>query len=197
MQKCISLLHDDVGFVYTQYAIHEEATGSTTFDSPHPAGIRSMRVIVRYLLESPRTISPGCAVFRQKDALKNLLLEVPGASGMYGKNSGVGEDLLLFLLTSLDYPRYAYVAEPLAHFMAHPQSITTNAIALNKCVELTAAYATAKAHYYRQPRSERRRNPIARMVDYLYWQVACGKVVTRGAQKVRRLLIRLLRRELS
>src|SRR5712691_2427991 len=154
LAKCIALLHDDVGFVYTQYALHNMATGSITFSKCDPEGIRPMRDIVRYLLRFPLTISPGCALFRRKDALKNLLIEVPGASDIYGKNSGVGEDLLLFLLTSLDYQRYAYVAEPLANFMAHPQSITVNAIASKKYAQLAAAYANAKTHYYRQPRSE-------------------------------------------
>ena len=196
MAKCIALLRDDVGFVYTQFEICDMATGSTTFVLQHPAGIRPMRDFVRYLLRSSLTISPGCALFRRHDALKNLLLEVPGASGIYGKNSGVGEDLLLFLLTSLNYPFYAHIGEPLAHFMAHPESITIKAVASRKHTELVAAYSNAKSYYYRQQRSERRRSLITMIADHIYWQVSCGKVVTRGAQKVRRLLIRLLRRDL-
>ena len=190
MAKCIALLHDDVGFVYTQFALHHLGTESVTFSSCHPAGIRPMRNIVRHLLAIPLTISPGCALFRRKDALKNLLPEVPGASGIYGKNSGVGEDLLLFLLTSLDYPRYACVAEPLAHFMAHPQSITIKAIAMKKHSQLAAAYDNAKAHYYRQPRSERARNTVMRISDYVCWQIASGSVVKRGLRACKRFLMR-------
>ncbi len=190
MAKCIALLHDDVGFVYTQYALHEMATGSIALSSRHPAGIRPMRDIVRHLLRTPLTISPGCALFRRKDTLKNLLLEVPGASGIYGKNSGVGEDLLLFLLTSLDYPRYAYVAEPIAHLTAHPQSITINAIASKNYDQLSAAYANAKTHYYHQPRSEHPRTLALSIVDYISWQIACGAVVKRGFRKLNKLLMR-------
>jgi glycosyltransferase involved in cell wall biosynthesis len=193
MAKCIALLHDDVGFVYTQFTLHEMAAGSFAFSTRHPAGIRPMRDIVRYLLRFPLTISPGCALFRRKDALQNLLIEVPGASDIYGKNSGVGEDLLLFLLTSLNYPRYAYVAEPLANFMDHPQSITVNAIASKKYAQLAAAYANAKTHYYRQPRSERPRNLPLRIVDWIYWQVACGAVVKRGFRTFKKLLLRIFR----
>src|SRR5437879_7697799 len=58
MAKCIALLHDDVGFVYTQCAVHEVATGSITFSSRHPAGIKPMCDIVRYLLRTPFKISP-------------------------------------------------------------------------------------------------------------------------------------------
>jgi glycosyltransferase involved in cell wall biosynthesis len=190
MAKCIALLQDDVGFVYTQYVRHEMATGSITLSIRHPAGMRPMRDIVRYLQRSPFTISPGCAVFRRKDALKNLLLEVPGASGIYGKNSGVGEDLLLFLLTSLDYPRYAYIAEPLAHFVAHPQSITVNAIASKKYAQLSAAYANAKTYYYCQPRSEHARNLVQRIIDNIHWQIASGAVVERGFRTLNALLRR-------
>jgi hypothetical protein len=193
MAKCIAFLRDDVGFVYTQFEIHDMATGSTTFVLQHPGGIRPMHDFVRYLLRSPLTISPGCALFRRKDALKNLLIEVPGASDIYGKNSGVGEDLLLFLLTSLDYPRYAHVAEPLANFMDHPQSITVNAIASKKYAQLVAAYANAKTHYYRQPRAEHARNLALRIVDYIYWQIACGAVVKRGFRALKKLLMRIFR----
>jgi len=191
MAKCIALLHDDVGFVYTQFSLHDMTTGAVTFSSCHPTGIRPMRDIVRYLLSTPLTISPGCALFRRKDALKNLLHEVPGACGMYGKNSGVGEDLLLFLLTSLDYPRYACVAEPMANFMVHPRSITINAIASNKYAQLAAAYSNAKAYYYRQSRSERARNTAMRISDYVRWQIACGSVVKRGLRACKRLLMRI------
>jgi hypothetical protein len=78
---------------------------------------------------------------------------VPGASGTYGKNSGVGEDLLLFLLTTLDYPYYAHLPLPLSHFLAHPSSITTNAGNSGKMQALASAYQVAKQHYLNQPGS--------------------------------------------
>lgn len=191
MAKCIALLHDDVGFVYTHWALHDAATGAITFSSRHPVGIRPMRDIVRYLLATPLTISPGCALFRRKDALSNLLPEVPRASGIYGKNSGVGEDLLLFLLTSLDYPRYACIAEPMANLMAHPRSITMSAIASNQYAQLASAYTNAKAHYYRQPRSERARNTAMRISDYVRWQIACGSVLKRGLRGCKEIVMRV------
>ncbi len=197
MAKCITRLRDDVGFVYTQCQMHDMATGAVAIALQHPAGIRPMREFARYLLRSPLTISPGCALFRRHDALKNLLREVPGANGIYGKNSGVGEDLLLFLLTSLNYPFYAHIDESLAHFLSHPGSITTNANASKKRAEIEAAYSNAKIYYYRQQGSERRRNFVAMIFDSMCWEVSCGKVVTRGTQKVRRLLNRVLQRNLA
>jgi len=193
MGKCIELLREDVGFVYTGYALHEMATGSQKFSGRHPAGIRPMRDIVRHLLRSGLTISPGCAVFRRLDALQNLLLEVPGASGLYGRNSGVGEDLLLFLLTSLDYPRYAHIDEPIANFLAHQGSITVNAITSKKYAEFAAAYANAKNHYYRQPRAETPRSPALCFVDGMYWHTRCGTVIKQGLGYFKRLLRRVIR----
>ena len=186
MAKCVGLLRDDVGFVYTRFTIHNFAKGSQALSLRHPAGTRPMREIARNLLRSDLAMSPGCALFRRRDALKNLLLEVPGASGVYGRNSGVGEDLLLFLLTSIEYPYYAYIPEPLANFMAHPKSITISAIASDKYAELVSAYNRAKAYYYQQPGSERPRTRLQRVMDAISWELACGDSWERF-QSLRRL----------
>jgi len=53
-----------------------------------------MKDIAQYLVQRPLAMSPACAIFIKKDALKNLLLEIPNARGIYGKDSGIGEDLL-------------------------------------------------------------------------------------------------------
>jgi glycosyltransferase involved in cell wall biosynthesis len=148
-----SALRDDVAFVYTRTQIHAPDGTPTEVLLHHPAGRQPVSRIVQHLLRSELTISPGCALFRKRDALKNLLTEVPGAAGVYGKNSGVGEDLLLFLLTTLDYAWYVHLPEPLAHFLAHPTSITTNASSSGKMQALVTAYQIAKQHYLRQPGS--------------------------------------------
>lgn len=153
MEKTLPLFRDDVGFVYTRAAIHSTDGAPPTISLEHPPGTQPVSRVVRHLLRSPLTISPGCALFRKKDALKNLLPEVPGARGVYGRNSGVGEDLLLFLLTSLDYPRYAHVPEVLAHFLAHPSSITVAAASSGRGNVLADAYAVAKQYYLAQPGS--------------------------------------------
>lgn len=165
VERCEQLLHSDVAFVYTSAMKHDPRGRPMEIIMEHPAGIRPIRDIVEHLLRTPLTISPGCALFRRSDALRNLLLEIPGAGGDYGKGSGVGEDLLLFLLTSLHYPKYAHVREPLADFLHHPGSITIGALLAERTDKLVAAYATAKAHYLRQPgalRLPRRRQAVAR-----------------------------------
>lgn len=170
--QCLALMRSDVGFVYSRFAMHFPGLASTEVSPRNPEGVQPMTMIVRHLLRLDLTLSPGCALFRRYDVLKNLLAEVPGAAGPYGRKSGVGEDLLLFLLTSLDYPRYGHVREPLAHFLAHPHSITTNAIASQKYQQIVAAYANAKAHYRRQPGADPPRNRLQRRLDKLRWQLA-------------------------
>lgn len=147
IERCLERFDDDVAFVYTRATIHYDTGLSEQMSLAHPTGRRSVRGIVRYLLRTPLTISPGCALFRRSDLLRNLLPEVPGASGRYGKNAGVGEDVLVFLLTSLHYPYYVHIREPLADFLAHPGSITIDAQQSGKSRMLADAYRLAKAHY--------------------------------------------------
>ncbi len=146
----LPLLRADTAFVYTRTRIHEPGKAATRVLLRHPPGTRPVAQIVQCLLREKLPISPGSALFRRRDVLKNLLAEVPGATGTYGRNSGVGEDLLLFLLATLDYPRYAHLPKALSHFLAHPSSITTNAGRSGRMSELVGAYEVAKQYYLRQ-----------------------------------------------
>lgn len=147
IEKTLDFLSDDVGFVYTNAMMHYHDRNVTKTAFKHPAGFGTTNDIIKYLMEIPGPISPGCAIFRRKDAMKNILPEIPGASGIYGKNSGVGEDLLLFLLTALDYPRYAYIPEPLAHFLAHSGSISIASGISGRKKMLFDAYANARKYF--------------------------------------------------
>ncbi len=147
IEKTVELLHDDVGFVYSNATFHYADKDETKIGFKHPAGFGATSDIIKYLMEIKGPISPGCAIFRRKDVLKNLLPEIPGASGIYGKNSGVGEDLLLFLLTAMDYPKYAYIPEPLAHFFAHSGSISIASGISGRKKMLFDAYANARKYF--------------------------------------------------
>jgi glycosyltransferase involved in cell wall biosynthesis len=195
MEKTIGLLKDDVGFVYTNFALHDKDKGDVRVMEEHPAGIQPMEEIVKLFLRCHITaISPGCAIFRREDALKNLLLEVPGAFGIYGKNSGVGEDMLLFLLTSLDYPKYAYIPEPLACFLFHSQSITIDAAATGKKRALVDAYGNAKKHYFAQPGSLPPQSRFQELMSILKWKYECGALATAPVRFAKRGLSKLFQR---
>ncbi len=179
IEKCLSQMNSSIGFVYTRATIHDQATKSKSLHLRHPAGIRPMNQIVQYLLNSPLTISPGCALFRRSDVLKNLLTEIPNAKGIYGKNSGVGEDLLLFLLTSLSYKKYAHIPEPLADFLSHPNSITTDALENGKSRDLKKSYDVAKQHYLEQERSVQPAKSINKIKFRLDWMIK--SIISSGA----------------
>lgn len=170
--RTLPLLRPDVGFVYTRTRIHEPGNPATKVLLRHPGGIGPRARIVQFLLREKLPISPGCALFRRRDVLKNLLSGIPGASGIYGRNSGVGEDLLLFLLATLDYPRYAHLPEALSHFLAHPASITTDAGSSGKMAALAEAYRVAKNHYLQQPGSLSPARGLAARLTKMRWQIA-------------------------
>jgi glycosyltransferase involved in cell wall biosynthesis len=169
VEKCLELFRDDVAFVYTRAMLHDPNSGAIRTLLRHPGGINPIQDIVKYLLSTSLTISPGCAMFRRKDVLKNLLTEIPGAKGPYGKNSGVGEDLLLFLLTSLTYDKYAHVTQPLADFLAHPGSITINAQQSGRAAALAESYGVAKTFYLSQPRAEKPLYGVRKSLFRLTW----------------------------
>jgi glycosyltransferase involved in cell wall biosynthesis len=182
IEETLPLLTNDVAFVYTRARVFSADNASSRFILEHPAGTRPIRDVVQYLLRTKLTISPGCALFRRRDVLKNLLTEVPGASGIYGKNSGVGEDLLLFLLTALHYPKYAHVPKPLANFLAHESSITVNAEMTGKAQALADAYAVAKQYYLQQPGSFAAERGVKRWLSKRRWNKEGRKSPTISAQ---------------
>ena len=164
VERCEPLLRSGVAFVYTSATVHDLEGNPVEVLNVHPAGIRPIADIVNFLMRAPLGISPGCALFRRSDALRNLLPYVPRTDMEEGKSTGAGEDLLLLLLTSLDYPKYAHVAEPLADFLAHPGSITIGASLAGQIDRLAADYSAAKAFYLRQP-GARRHVPLHKMLS--------------------------------
>jgi len=153
IEKCLNCFNENIAFVYTRATIHDFDAKTQHIHLLHPAGIHAIEDVVHFLLYKPLTISPGAALFRRRDVLENLLNEIPDANGIYGKNSGVGEDLLLFLLTSLKYEKYAHIPEPLADFLAHPGSITINATQTGKAHDLANSYLVAKQYYLQHQNS--------------------------------------------
>lgn len=187
IEKTVKLLNDDVGFVYTNVMIHVDEKDESKKAFRHPEGLGNSKDILRYLLEIPATISPGCAIFRREDVLKNLLSEIPGANGFYGKNSGVGEDLLLFMLTALEYPKYGYIGEPLAHFFAHPGSITLNATATKKREQLIESYSNARRYFIEQ--SNWSTNGWDDISYFLRWNYKSGTLSKQISKKIEKFTV--------
>jgi len=69
-------------------------------------------------------VSPGNALFRTCDLKKNLIFEIPNNFDIDFGNLGMGNDLLIFLLTSIDYQYFAFVNEALSSFRDHNERLT-------------------------------------------------------------------------
>lgn len=139
--------HEDVGFVFTGTEIFNDDTGQKNKD--YFIGNTGIYDTGKYIESSllgrplPVPVSPGNALFRKKDLEKNMLLDVPNKIGSDFKMHAIGNDALIYLLTAKDYPRFAFVNEPLASFRAHNDSITIS----SNSIKLTILYHIAKAHF--------------------------------------------------
>jgi glycosyltransferase involved in cell wall biosynthesis len=149
MEECMKYTHDDVAFVFTQANI-VEAVGAIPIKIAHNydnliTGINPCRKIERILLNG-NVLSPACILLRRKDILNGLLIgEIPLSRQNY---KGVGPDILVSLLTLLDYKKFAYIDQPLAFFREHPGSITIDSSRnQDKLKKIELAYLETLRYY--------------------------------------------------
>lgn len=147
MEECLKYTHDDIAFAFTQANVvnTKENTSEKCFHLlGFKGGIHPVRKIENVLLRG--VISPACTLIRKKDILNGLMVgEVPLATNFY---KGVGPDILITLLTTLHYPKFAYIEEPLAYFRAHEGSITIDSSKNEeKTRRIILAYRDARAYY--------------------------------------------------
>lgn len=147
MEECLSLFQEQCAFVFTGVEIHSSSgCKSSLYKDCYQTGIYSGNRIENNLMEMQLTISPGCGLFRKSDILPALM--VGGLPNQKFNYHGAGPDLLMYLLPLVKYTHFGFVNKPLAHFLAHENSITTNAEKeASRSSALRDAYMQAK-HYY-------------------------------------------------
>ena len=122
----MALMGPDVAFCLSCAEVRDDATQqplSYLFTSLGPTGVYPVRRFMSHQIKG--LVSPGATLIRRKDILNHLLVgRVPFTSFEY---RGVGPDWLMTAMTTLDYPKFGYVDEPLAVFSAHEGSITIDA----------------------------------------------------------------------
>jgi glycosyltransferase involved in cell wall biosynthesis len=132
LEASVPFLEDDeTGFVYTAAEIGEEpGRGVVCYRHPGGTGILSSGEFRRAAVLGSRNLplSPGCGLFRLADLKANLVAELPLPCRPDLSSHGAGPDLLLFLLTAAGYARIGHVAEPLAFFRAHSDSLSVNGL---------------------------------------------------------------------
>ena len=148
IERCLKVFSSDCAFSFSSALVHRHAELPVPcyFNGSFETGIHETREIEALLLGPIHVISPGCAIFRKDEAVKAIMTAgVPLAAHHY---HGVGADLMLFLLPLLYHRRFGYVNEPLAHFLAHDDSITVDALRDDrKWSQMRNAYDEARKLY--------------------------------------------------
>lgn len=145
LERCLPLLErPDVGFVYSAVSVFGDSEGGPPLYRAIEPGVHaSRRYIEAAFQDADVPVSPGCAVLRRTDLLKNLMVSVPNPVGSDFAQHAIGNDLLIFLLTAADRPSFGVIAEPLCRFRAHTGSITSSTAP----ARLVANYDLAKAYF--------------------------------------------------
>lgn len=125
--RCMEAVTDDIGIVFTDaMLVSGDEQSRLDLGETIPAGVPPTSMLLQRVLTTRFAISPGCALLRRKDALDALMMNPVIPVGAY---HGVGPDMMLYLVPAIRYPKFAYIAEPLAFFRWHPGSITADAFA--------------------------------------------------------------------
>lgn len=131
IKKLRPLLDDlTIGFVYSAVSVFQNSIGEIRAQlyTKLTTGIYHANVFMEgAMIGEGFPASPGCALFRTIDVRKNLLLDIPNRVDSDFSMHAIGNDLLLYLLTAAEYPKFAIINEPLAYFRAHQESITMSA----------------------------------------------------------------------
>lgn len=147
LEKTLPLLaeHKEVGFVFTGTEIFTDnpGQGAKAYYIGNTGLYDTKGFIEGALLGGPFPVSPGNALFRRKDLEKNLIMDVPNKIGSDFKMHAIGNDLLIYLLTAKDYPKFAFISEALSFFRAHGDSITVS----SDRYKLTGLYNIAKGYF--------------------------------------------------
>lgn len=134
VEKALPLLRDDVSFVYSSVRmgsdpenapIHFQRGNTVNTDAVF---IDAGEYIKEVLMGFGALVSPGAALFRLKDLKDNFVKELPSRKLHGFSYYGAGPDLLLFLLTAIQYKKVAHLQAPLVFFRKHDDSATTKAL---------------------------------------------------------------------
>ncbi len=142
-----------VGFVFTRAHIFGENFANLDAYQIGRTGIYNSQAYINAIIANrDYPVSPGCALFRLNDLKRNLLTEIPNKVHSDFSMHAIGPDLLLFLLTARQYPKFAFVNERLSFFRAHESSITI----ASSDGKIPIHYALVKAYFLETYMQDRR-----------------------------------------
>ena len=126
--ETIPLFDEDTAFVlsridiFGKYAI--EGFGDYHYKTVYSKNAFIYHAILDHGLQF--SVSPGCGLFRESDLKSSLVIDIPNVWGLDFKRYGAGNDLLIFLLTSLKYKYVRIAPQAVAYFRAHEGSFTVS-----------------------------------------------------------------------
>ncbi len=128
IEKTLPILekHPKIGFVYTKTIIFSDET-HFDFYRFGQTGLYHTSDFVFYALvkENYVPVSPGNALFRKKDIIKNLMVEIPNPKNLDFTRYGAGNDLLLFLGACRDYEYFYFIDSPEAMYRFHKKALSS------------------------------------------------------------------------
>lgn len=105
-----------IGFTYSAAKIHYSKRNESIICYQIRKNSGALISSLDFLWESITTISvpvsPGVALFRRDDLLKNFILEIPSEAGAQCNQYGAGNDAMLYWKCCEQYNNFYYVAEP-------------------------------------------------------------------------------------
>jgi glycosyltransferase involved in cell wall biosynthesis len=145
VEVLLSVFQDDVAFSYSPALITgtEFGAGGIAYASGESA-VYSTRQYLELLNAGVAPFSPCAGLFRTSDVKKNLLDTLPTKIVRDYWRHGAGPDVMLFALTAKEYPKVAYIKDPLVTFRAHGASITI----ADKKNEVLDGYCGALGWFY-------------------------------------------------
>jgi glycosyltransferase involved in cell wall biosynthesis len=136
----------DVGFVFTKVNIFSDTNAAIYYDLGK-TGLYDASLYINKILSDYENIampvSPGCALFRLEDLKNNLLINIPNPINSDFSQHAIGNDLVLLLLTAVNYKKIGYQSEVLSHFRSHADSISIK----SEDGKLFFMYSLAKAFF--------------------------------------------------
>lgn len=110
-------------------------------------------------------VSPGAALFRKKDLINNFKDNLPLYDDQAFSYFGAGPDLLLFLLTAIDYKSVKIINYPLAFFRDHNESATISALT-QKSFDISRSYNETKLWFANNYLSKENKNLVSTKIYF-------------------------------
>lgn len=126
LDKSLPLIDDDTAFVISNIKIIKD--NSILYYFKYKKQIFSKKEYLDDIIlygKHAFPVSPGCALFRKKDIINSFILSVPNGDNLDSMKNGAGNDLLLFLTTTINYSKIR-ISDTTSYFRYHDDSLTVS-----------------------------------------------------------------------